>query len=232
MLIRGRNIGQGAPKIVVPIVGKTKDGILSSANRIHEMKADIVEWRVDWFSGGCDIASVKNVLPDLRDALGEIPLLFTFRTAKEGGETELPPDSYAELTKSAVSTGLVDLVDVELFTGEEYVSHDFQKTPGKEEILSRLKKMDALGADILKIAVMPLGRADVITLLDATQEADASIDKPIVTMAMGRMGLISRLCGEAFGSALTFGSVGAASAPGQINAEDLREILALIHANS
>ena len=111
-------------------------------------------------------------------------------------------------------------------------SHDFQKTPGKEEILSRLKKMDALGADILKIAVMPLGRADVITLLDATQEADASIDKPIVTMAMGRMGLISRLCGEAFGSALTFGSVGAASAPGQINAEDLREILALIHANS
>ena len=41
-----------------------------------------------------------------------------------------------------------------------------------------------------------------------------------------------RLCGEAFGSALTFGSVGAASAPGQINAEDLREILALIHANS
>ena len=79
---------------------------------------------------------------------------------------------------------------------------------------------------------MPLGRADVITLLDATQEADASIDKPIVTMAMGRMGLISRLCGEAFGSALTFGSVGAASAPGQINAEDLREILALIHANS
>ena len=249
LLIRGRNIGQGAPKIVVPIVGKTKDGILSSANRLHEMKADIVEWRVDWFSGGCDIASVKNVLPDLRDALGEIPLLFTFRTAKEGGEAELPPDSYAELTKSAVSTGLVDLVDVELLTGEEYVkdilcsahahsvpviasSHDFQKTPGKEEILSRLKKMDALGADILKIAVMPLGRADVITLLDATQEADASIDKPIVTMAMGRMGLISRLCGEAFGSALTFGSVGAASAPGQINAEDLREILALIHANS
>ena len=237
LLIRGRNIGQGAPKIVVPIVGKTKDGILSSANRIHEMKADIVEWRVDWFSGGCDIASVKNVLPDLRDALGEIPLLFTFRTAKEGGETELPPDSYAELTKSAVSTGLVDLVDVELFTGEEYVkdilcSAHAHSVPVIASILSRMKKMDALGADILKIAVMPLGRADVITLLDATQEADASIDKPIVTMAMGRMGLISRLCGEAFGSALTFGSVGAASAPGQINAEDLREILALIHANS
>ena len=129
LLIRGRTIGQGAPKIVVPIVGKTKDGILSSANRIHEMKADIVEWRVDWFSGGCDIASVKNVLPDLRDALGEIPLLFTFRTAKEGGEAELPPDSYAELTKSAVSTGLVDLVDVELFTGEEYVKVGHDTSP-------------------------------------------------------------------------------------------------------
>ena len=111
-------------------------------------------------------------------------------------------------------------------------SHDFQRTPDKDEILSRLRKMDLLGSDILKIAVMPQSRADVITLLDATQEADAMIAKPIVTMSMGSQGLISRLCGEAFGSSLTFGSVGAASAPGQMNAEDLRRILDLIHSNS
>ena len=235
LYVRNLAIGQGSPKIVVPIVGRTKDSILSSAGKIRAMKPDIVEWRCDWFSGGCDIAYVKDVLKDLRQALGEIPLLFTFRTAEEGGETMLAPDSYAELLKSAARTGLVDLIDVEIFTGDEYVrdildtahahnvfavasSHDFQRTPDKDEILSRLR--------------MPQSRADVITLLDATQEADAMIAKPIVTMSMGSQGLISRLCGEAFGSSLTFGSVGAASAPGQMNAEDLRRILDLIHSNS
>ena len=249
LYVRNLAIGQGSRKIVVPIVGRTKDSILSSAGKIRAMKPDIVEWRCDWFSGGCDIAYVKDVLKDLRQALGEIPLLFTFRTAEEGGETMLAPDSYAELLKSAARTGLVDLIDVEIFTGDEYVrdildtahahnvfavasSHDFQRTPDKDEILSRLRKMDLLGSDILKIAVMPQSRADVITLLDATQEADAMIAKPIVTMSMGSQGLISRLCGEAFGSSLTFGSVGAASAPGQMNAEDLRRILDLIHSNS
>ena len=48
---------------------------------------------------------------------------------------------------------------------------------------------------------------------------------------MGGTGLISRLCGEVFGSALTFGAVGKVSAPGQINAEDLRSVLNLIHQN-
>ena len=46
--------------------------------------------------------------------------------------------------------------------------------------------------------------------------------------SMAGTGLISRLCGEVFGSALTFGAVGKASAPGQMNASDLREILTLI----
>lgn len=247
--IRGLAIGQGSPRIVVPIVDVTKDGILSSAGTIRTMNADVVEWRCDRFSGGTDIASVTDVLKDLREVLGNIPLLFTFRTAKEGGEKALAPELYAILLKGAASTGFIDLIDVELFTGDEHVkdilasaharnvfviasSHDFQKTPGKEEILSRLKKMDILGADILKIAVMPQSRADVITLLDATQEADTLIEKPVVTMSMGRLGLISRLCGEAFGSALTFGTVGAASAPGQMNATDLRRILELIHMNS
>ena len=50
-------------------------------------------------------------------------------------------------------------------------------------------------------------------------------------MSMGGTGLISRLCGEVFGSALTFGAVGKVSAPGQINAEDLRSVLNLIHQN-
>ena len=54
-------------------------------------------------------------------------------------------------------------------------------------------------------------------------------DRPIITMSMAGTGLISRLCGEVFGSAATFGAVGKVSAPGQMNAEDLNTILTLIH---
>ena len=79
---------------------------------------------------------------------------------------------------------------------------------------------------------MPACRADVITLLDATQEADEAIGKPIITISMSGTGLVSRLSGESFGSALTFGAVGKVSAPGQMNAEDLRLILELIHKSS
>ena len=54
-------------------------------------------------------------------------------------------------------------------------------------------------------------------------------DRPIITMSMAGTGLISRLCGEVFGSALTFGVVVKASAPGQMNAADLNTVLNLIH---
>ena len=77
---------------------------------------------------------------------------------------------------------------------------------------------------------MPQSKKDVLTLLSATEEmASEYADRPIITMSMAGTGLISRLCGEVFGSALTFGAVGKASAPGQMNAEDLNKILTLIH---
>ena len=83
-----------------------------------------------------------------------------------------------------------------------------------------------LGADIPKIAVMPQSKKDVLTLLAATEEmASEHADRPIITISMGKDGMISRLCGEVFGSALTFGTAGKASAPGQINVDELRQVL-------
>ena len=109
-------------------------------------------------------------------------------------------------------------------------NHDFHKTPAQEEIVSRLKKMQELGADIPKIAVMPQNKKDVLTLLAATEEmATEYADRPIITMSMAGTGVISRLCGEVFGSALTFGAVGKASAPGQMGAEDLKTVLTLLN---
>ena len=79
--VRGVKIGEGVPKICVPIVGKTKEEILAAARSFEDVALDVVEWRVDWFEGVFDFAQVEDVLKDLRPALGETPILFTFRTS-------------------------------------------------------------------------------------------------------------------------------------------------------
>jgi 3-dehydroquinate dehydratase-1 len=90
--------------------------------------------------------------------------------------------------------------------------------------------MQEYGADIPKIAVMPTSVEDVITLIDATNTMKAKYaDRPIITMSMGGTGVISRLAGEVFGSAFTFGAGKEASAPGQIPVGELRTILEILH---
>lgn len=245
--VRNIKIGEGVPKICVPIVGVTKDEIIAEAKTFDSIPVDIVEWRVDWFEGVFEFDRVEDVLKDLRKTLGETPILFTFRTSKEGGEKTIEAEPYKELNIKAAKTGYVDLVDVEAFTGDEIVkeiiegvhaagvkvvasNHDFDKTPKKDDIVGRLRKMQDLGADIPKIAVMPQSKKDVLTLLTATEEMSSEYaDRPIITMSMAGTGVISRLCGEVFGSALTFGAAKKASAPGQMGVEDLQTILQLLH---
>ena len=245
--VRNIEIGAGIPKICVPIVGVTREEILAAAENIKSTKADVVEWRVDWYENIFDFTKTEATMQALREVLGEMPILFTFRTSKEGGEKAIETEAYVELNQNAAKTGLVDLVDVEAFTGDDAVkavveiahengvkviasNHDFHKTPAKEEIVSRLRKMQDLGADIPKIAVMPQNKKDVLTLLAATEEMVSEYaDRPIITMSMSGTGVISRLCGEVFGSALTFGAVGKVSAPGQMRIEDLTTVLGLLH---
>jgi 3-dehydroquinate dehydratase-1 len=240
-------LGDGIPKICVPIVAKTKEEIISEALSFKNIHVDVVEWRADWFEYVFDTEKVIDVLKDLIPALNNLPLLFTFRSSKEGGEKTINGKAYAELNKAVAVTGLVDLIDVEGYTGDDVVkdiiknaheigvkvvasNHDFNGTPSKEEIVSRLRKMQYLGADIAKIAVMPKCKLDVLKLLEATViMLEKYADIPIITMSMSGMGSISRFAGELFGSALTFGAAKHPSAPGQIEVEDLYEILKLIH---
>lgn len=247
VVVRNVKIGEGIPKICVPIVGVTKEEIINEAKTFESIPVDVVEWRVDWFEYVFEIEKVKEVLVELRAALKDTPLLFTFRTSKEGGEKAIEPEAYAALNKAVAETGNVDLVDVEAFTGDEVVkdiieavhkagvkvvasNHDFDKTPDQADIVGRLCKMQELGADIPKIAVMPQSKKDVITLLAATEEMTREhADRPLITMSMAGTGVISRLCGEVFGSALTFGAAKKASAPGQMEVHDLETVLNLLH---
>ena len=49
--VRNIEIGSGTPKIIVPIVGVTKQEIIDEAKTFDSIPVDVVEWRVDWFEG-------------------------------------------------------------------------------------------------------------------------------------------------------------------------------------
>lgn len=235
-------IGEGKPKIIVPLVDRTESALLASAEHIQQLDCDIVEWRIDFFQDVQQTKIVTDLSHKLRKALNK-PLLITFRTYKEGGELSLSDEKYFEIYDALIEHGCLDLIDLELFMPAERVAktleaaqkkgikvimcnHDFDKTPPKEEILSRLQQMQTKGADICKIAVMPQSSEDVLTLLEATREMyENYADRPLITMSMGALGMVSRISGQVFGSAATFGSTGTASAPGQISVTELRKII-------
>ena len=245
--IRKLELGTGAPKVIVPIVGKTREGILAKGQELASIPLHVVEWRVDFYEDVFQIPQVLETLKGLRAALGETPILFTFRTLKEGGEKEISMEDYTALNKAVAESGDADAIDVEIFSGDQVVlenianihaagkvvvgsNHDFHKTPSQADLVYRLRKMQDMGADIPKIAVMPQNKADVLTLLAATEEMyRCYADRPIITMSMSATGVISRLCGEVFGSSMTFGAVGQVSAPGQIPVEQLNAATEIIH---
>lgn len=241
--IRGCCIGAGRPKVILPIVASTADGILSEAVRLAAQKADCIEWRADWFPGALDPAALGQVLSGLRAALEEKLLLVTFRTKAEGGEAALTPQQYASFCEAVCASGCADLLDIEFFPNREHLSalieqahragtavvcssHDFHKTPPRAEMVARLTAMQQVGADLPKLAVMPCSPSDVLELLAATAEmAECHPETPVITMSMGALGAVSRLCGEAFGSAMTFANPGQASAPGQVALDVVNEVL-------
>lgn len=240
--VKVRNIvlGEGLPKIAVPNVGVTEEEILASAKEIAAAKPDIMEWRIDYYEAGIkDNEKLIATAKALRDVVGELPILVTFRTKNEGGVLELAEDEYLDLVATVVTNRLGDAVDIELFHDEERVkdlvkqahnynvvvimsNHDFEKVPAKDVIEFRLKKMADLGADVPKLACMPHSADDVLTLLNATNDARKALSTPIITMAMADLGKVSRIAGQVFGSCLSFGAVGKTSAPGQLSIEDLR----------
>lgn len=235
-------IGEGFPKIIVPLVGKTREELVIEAKNLQAIDCDIVEWRIDFFEEVTDSKATAIFSHDLKKILAK-PLLITFRSKREGGELELPDAQYFAIYHEIVENGAADLLDVELFMPEKEVAalllaakekevkivmcnHDFFATPEKEEIIQRLRLMQAKGADICKIAVMPNSAQDVLTLLNATDEMSRLYaDRPIITMSMGDKGMVSRISGQLFGSAATFGAAKQASAPGQVPVSELRSIL-------
>ena len=75
--IGNMTIGEGIPKICVPIVGITEQNIFQQINQINTEDIDLIEWRSDWYEHCFDISKVLQVLNKIKSTVKSIPILFT-----------------------------------------------------------------------------------------------------------------------------------------------------------
>src|SRR5699024_3960039 len=103
--------------------------------------------------------------------------------------------------------------------------HNFDYSPGNNKLLEKAEVAERMGADFVKLAVMPENKADVFALLEATRMIDEALEVSVITMSMGELGGLSRVMGWAYGSVLTFAVGVEMSAPGQMPLKELRHVI-------
>lgn len=238
-------LGEGMPKICVPVMGQNLRELEAAVSSARE-QADLIELRLDSFSPDIDADKLCEVCRAVRFQTQGTALLATMRTVRDGGAGDADAARYEALLAALTKAHLCDALDAELSVGEAAFArivkaahaadvpivgsfHDFEKTPSVEAMEDRLKRMAALGADVCKIAVMPKTDADVRALQTACARTDETLTQPIIAISMGALGVSTRTEAETFGSCLSFGTVGAASAPGQMEAHALRQALEAVH---
>jgi 3-dehydroquinate dehydratase-1 len=243
----GKPIGTGAfPLIITPLVGRTPAELQGELQAILPKQPDLLEWRIDFFEGIADPDRVIETARAIKRTAGTVPILLTRRNATEGGQPiTMPEAAVVAMYARACEARCVDLIDYELSNAPEDLKHlrevsaahgvamvmsyhNFQCTPEAATLLGRFTEAQRLGADVAKVAVMPLDPQDVLTLLGATYTASQSASIPLISMSMGGIGSISRFMGWLYGSAATFAVGKSSSAPGQVAVEDLRTMLAAV----
>lgn len=222
----------GPTLLCVPLVAKTVEQMLSDMAAAKASGADIVEIRLDHLTA-------FRPRPDLEVLLGNRPLpaLVTYRPKWEGGEYEGDDNPRFEALHLAMELG-AEYVDVELKVAHEFVSfisgrkpensklivssHNYQMTPDIEDLGDLVARIQAVGADIVKIATTAVDIVDVTRMFQVIVHCQV----PMIGLVMGERGLISRLLCSKFGGYLTFGTLlgGKESAPGQPTITDLLDV--------
>lgn len=182
---------------------------------------DLIELRIDCFDAPLEetVSYVKKIRSSI-----DIPSIGTVR------ETDFNKNNRLEFFQAIAP--FVDCVDIELGTpiSKEILAcskgktilvseHDFEKTPSIDALQSMVDRALLQGADIIKIAVMARSIADVTRLLRFTEDCKV----PLVTIAMGPLGSVSRVIAPLFGSLFTYGFIHRPVAPGQLSVEKLIE---------
>lgn len=192
--------------------------------------ADILEIRLDLLN----ISFIKEILPPILKELNK-PVLFTYRSPKDSSEA-----SNTGLTYSVISDLLLEFnseknyLDIELDQDKSifdsivncrytviYSYHNFSSSISKEEMLKWISKKQSPNC-IYKFAVSPKNTSELELFLNDLQSISQKFK--IIGIAMGEIGVYSRLFGDRFGSFATYGCIGKPRAPGQVDVVTLKKI--------
>jgi len=238
----GVTLGTGMPAICVPVMGADMEEIAAAAARAKAARADVIELRIDSLRAMPALGEALKACAAVKSAAGDIPLLFTLRTGRDGGAGSTDAAAYEALLGGVVRAGACEAVDCELSVGEAAFariaalakahgtalvgsSHEFGQMKDMRLAGEWLKRQEALGADVCKAAVMTRDVHEALCAMQVYAKAYETLAAPMIGIAMGPAGVMTRLCGACFGSCLTFGTAGEKSAPGQIDAIKLRAAL-------
>lgn len=215
--------------ICAPLMTDTVDQMLGLMLKAKTSGADLVEVRLDHlksFNPRSDIELLIKRCP--------LPTLFTYRPTWEGGQYVGDDKSRLDVLRLAMELG-ADYIDVELQVAHEFnnslreskpekckiivSNHNYHTTPSAEDLGNLVVRIQASGADIVKIATTATDITDVARVFQITVHSQV----PIIAMVMGERGLMSRILCPKFGGYLTFGTLDPSkvSAPGQPTIDDL-----------
>ena len=230
-----------AGKICI-VIGEANPAQLEEAILKATPEANYLELRLDCLKASDLTAS--NFKKWVR--LTEVPVIATLRRKANGGQFTGSEAEQVEILKAALEAN-VAFLDVEIETIENYLHgevallkkaptrlivsyHNFEETPlSLESIYERLLQ---IRPDVLKVATLAHSFSDnfrLLELIEKTRQQNLSI----ISVAMGELGVYSRIVAPSRGALLTYGSMGnsQATAPGQLSAHDLRLVYALDEIN-
>lgn len=234
------SLGVKPVKVLVSLEGTTTRQLVAKAKALENKPVDILEWRMDSF-GSLESEKLCKAYKTLKGKTKK-PILCTLRTSREGGKADISRVEYKKLLTSFLKEAKPDAIDIELGRGdvEKLIAlakeqsvpvitsfHDFKKTASESVLWYKLKSMEDVGADVLKIAVMPKKENDVLKLFAVLLRAK-TLNRPVIAIAMGELGKLSRITGSVFGSCATFAGFGKVSAPGQLDLEQTHSLLTLL----
>nr|UIP35189.1 bifunctional 3-dehydroquinate dehydratase/shikimate dehydrogenase 1 [Leucojum aestivum] len=222
----------GATLLCAPLVAKTASEMRREMEAVKSQLADVVEIRLDHLASFDPKKDLEFLIKDR-----PLPVLITYRPKWEGGQYEGDDFKRFEVLQLAMELG-AEYVDIELQVAQEFSdfisgkrpkstklivsSHNYQCTPSIEDLGSLVARIQAVGADIVKIATFAVDICDVARMFQVLVHCQV----PMIGLCMGERGLISRLLCPKFGGYLTFGTLcaGKESAPGQPTLSDLLNV--------
>ncbi|KAG6756993.1 hypothetical protein POTOM_037293 [Populus tomentosa] len=221
--------------ICTPIMADSVDKMAILMAEAKSVGADLVEIRLDSLKDFNPNSDIKTLILH-----SPLPTLFTYRPMWEGGQYSGDEKPRLDALRLAMELG-ADYIDVELKVAHEFnellrgnkpgkcklivSSHNYENTPSVEELGNLVARIQAAGADIVKIATTALDISDVARIFQITVHSQVR-SVPIIGLVMGERGLISRILCAKFGGYLTFGTLesGVVSAPGQPTIKDLLDL--------